>query len=83
MIEKQKYKILGTVRQTEFIYHTESDDQPLPNHKRSGYAYMSESQFDSLPVYPTRQLLLKTNKESNTPWLEKELSDIWDADYLQ
>lgn len=83
MIEKQKYKILGTVRQPEFIYHTESDDQPLPNHKRSGYAYMSESQFNSLPVYPTRQLLLKTNKENNTPWLEKELSDIWDADYLR
>jgi|GEM_PF-2870784 len=83
LIEEQSYRILGTVRQAEFIYHTESEDQPLPNHKKSGYAYLSEENFDHLPIYPTRQLLLKTNKENNMPWLEKELSNIWAEDYLQ
>ncbi|MBO0454851.1 FtsX-like permease family protein [Candidatus Enterococcus murrayae] len=82
-IDNQRYEILGTVRQPEFIYHTENKDQPLPNHKKSGYAYLSEQYFDQLPIYPSHQLLLKTNKDSNIPWLENELSDIWGDEYLQ
>lgn len=82
VIEQQSYKILGTVRQPEFIYHTGSDDQPLPNHKKSGYAYVSQETFEQLPLYPVHQLLLKTDS-SNTPWLEKELASIWQDDYGQ
>jgi putative ABC transport system permease protein len=82
-IEKQQYKILGTIRQPEFIYHTENEDQPLPNHKKSGYAYLSEQSFNHLQIIPTRQLLLKTTGDNNTPWLENELSDIWGNNYQQ
>lgn len=83
LIENTSYEILGTVRQPEFIYHTASEDQPLPNHKKSGYAYLSQQSFEHLRLYPVHQLLVKTKKNSNTPWLEKELADIWAADYLE
>lgn len=82
-IEKQQYKILGTIRQPEFIYHTENEDQPLPNHKKSGYAYLSERNFDQLQLTPTRQLLLKIKEYNNELWLENKLSDILGKDYLQ
>lgn len=82
-IEKQQYKILGTIRQPEFIYHTESEDQPLPNHKKSGYAYLSEQSFDHLQIPSTRQLLLKMKNDTNMPWLESNVSDIFAEDYVQ
>lgn len=82
-IEKQQYKILGSIRQPEFIYHTESEDQPLPNHKKSGYAYLSERNFDHLQIPLARQLLLKMKTDTNMPWLESNVSDIFAEDYVQ
>ncbi|MGL9969170.1 hypothetical protein [Enterococcus sp. DIV1420a] len=83
LIEKQPYKILGTVRQPEFIYHSENKNQPLSNHKKNGYAYLPEQEFNRLQIYSTHQLLLKTNEAENTFWLENELSDIWVDDFIQ
>lgn len=77
------WKIRGTIRQPEFIYFTENADQPLPNHKKIGYAYVSEETFAELGIYATQQLLLSTKKTTNQAWLEKQLSTIWESDFQQ
>ncbi|MEO1773140.1 ABC transporter permease [Candidatus Enterococcus ferrettii] len=76
-------KIRGTIRQPEFIYFTESADQPLPNHKEVGYAYVSEETFAQLGIYSSQQLLLDTKNQTNQAWLEKQLSSIWGSDFQQ
>ncbi|MGM0215486.1 FtsX-like permease family protein [Enterococcus sp. AZ109] len=74
-------KILGTVRQPEFIYFTENSDQPMPNHEAIGYGYVSEETFHSLSLFTTHQLLLDTKAATNQAWLENQLTTIWGADF--
>lgn len=76
-------KILGTIRQPEFIYFTENADQPLPDHKKNGYAYLSEEKFTDSGIYATPQLLINTKESTNQAWLEKQLSTIWESDFQQ
>lgn len=70
----QTFEILGSVKQPEFVYFTASQDQPVPNYKTNGYAYLNEEDFlTAVPLY-TEQLLVKTKKLQNETWFENELN---------
>ncbi|MBO1308201.1 ABC transporter permease [Enterococcus sp. 669A] len=83
VINQVACEILGTIRQPEFIYFTENADQPVPDHEKTGYAYVSEDTFPSLSLFTTHQLLLNTKENINQPWLENQLTEIWGADFQQ
>lgn len=78
--QTEKYTIAGFIKQPEFLYYVTSPDDPLPDLKHHGYAYVSEKEIQTnFPELKPNQMLIDWKNSDNTDeeWMQKRIQEVF------